>query len=198
MKNLILALASVSLMNAPVSDEPIESSFEEPEVSQVSSEQEETENERIDFKDNDGNGIPDVIENYYDEHIRDQYAFGIGLGALIGFSINACSILYMLHKNKKERESTKKVNTAKDELIDKQCKTIEYLVRKSEGYVDRFVETAESLPTYEGLSVKLDAILKNQLNIAASDKMCISSGIADEVIKNIEEVTSNEQGTIED
>ena len=40
------------------------------------------------LEDVDGNGIPDKIEAYYDSHIRDQYAFGIGLGALIGGLIN--------------------------------------------------------------------------------------------------------------
>ena len=59
----------------------------------VSEPQEET---TITMEDKDNNGIPDTIEDYYNEHIRDQYAFGIGLGSIIGIASSIVGVVVMV------------------------------------------------------------------------------------------------------
>lgn len=73
--------------------------------------------ESITFEDLDNDGIPDIINDYYDEHIRDQYMFGIGLGAILGVFASIISAIYIAKKNNTSVNALKATNEKTNEKL---------------------------------------------------------------------------------
>lgn len=61
---------------------------EEPTSEEAPAESEGESSKKNYLEDKDGDGIPDAINDYYNEHIRDQYMFGITLGSVIAFAVS--------------------------------------------------------------------------------------------------------------
>lgn len=163
--------------------------------------------------DQNGNGIPDVIEDYYDKHIRDQYLFGISLGALIGLSMSIAAFFWRIHKDSAWRkklggtitDQSEAIQTLKDQVVALEEKNGEYkkLAEEAKAEAERyrkffeeenrklvvsFDEAAAKLSNFSDFDAKVTAILENQKAIALADAELIKSGVAESVINAVEEV----------
>ena len=163
--------------------------------------------------DQNENGIPDVIEDYYDKHIRDQYLFGISLGALIGLSMSIAAFFWRIHKDSAWRkklggtitDQSEAIQTLKDQIVSLEEKNAEYkkiaedakaeaeryrkfFEEENKKLVVSFDEAAAKLSCFSEFNAKIDAILKNQMEIALNDPELIKSGVAEKLAESIKEV----------
>lgn len=137
LSKLLLAgvlLASPVIGQAVNYDEPVtEEETVEPEAVE-----EETVVEKETLVDLDNDGIPDAIEDYYNEHIRDQYMFGIGLGSLIGLLTSIVSVMFMISRNAKSHKLIEDANKTHNMIVEK-------LQSEVSAYRDLLVEEKEKL-----------------------------------------------------
>lgn len=135
----------------------------------------------------DADGIPDVIEDYYDSHIRDQYMFGIGLGALISSSISLLGVAYQAVKFKKLSRMTMAISEGShatlisqerlfsdmkeeysryvaeaQEKLEGMARENEELRKSIASAVASLKESSKTLSYYANFDGKLNAILSNQ------------------------------------
>ena len=167
------------------------------------------ENKTITFEDLDEDGIPDVINDYYNENIRDQYMFGIGLGAILGVLASIVSNIYIAKKNNgatKEIKATsektniellKIVTELKNEfnnLKDENSKLIvlnnkyvnDYKLLASE-IINSNEKSTKVLTNYAKINDKLDVTLMCIEEIAKVP-MLVKEGITSKVVSKINEV----------
>lgn len=173
----------------------------------VSEPQEET---TITMEDKDNNGVPDTIEDYYNEHIRDQYAFGIGLGSIIGFASSIVGVVVMVVKNGKSNklikesaaqnteiiEKIKEEIRKKDELLEQQIAENKELVSKineiSTRNLNKITESANILKNYSSFETKLNAGLDCMKALGNSPEN-VKCGVSEEVNKIVGSVRNGEQ-----
>ena len=194
-KKIILALSLIGLtpclmnVSEPVSEEPPTS---------------------ITMDDLDNNGVPDTIEDYYNEHIRDQYAFGIGLGSIIGFASSIVGVVVMVVKNGKSNklikesaaqnteiiEKIKEEIRKKDELLEQQIAENKELVSKineiSTRNLNKITESANILKNYSSFETKLNAGLDCMKALGNSPEN-VKCGVSEEVNKIVGSVRNGEQ-----
>ena len=186
------------------------SEVEEPTTTTTTTTTAETTTSQTILEDVDGNGIPDKIEAYYDSHIRDQYAFGIGLGALIGGLINIVSSMWIMYKNGKfthdvkvdlsnynklvsaMEEANKEFNKKLEEVesnYDKQKveyqKTIDELTRQCEVLVNEMKESTKQLSYFTKYEEKLNKILEVLKTMNDTDEN-LQSGLLEKINEIIE------------
>lgn len=185
-KKIALALSLVCLtpclMN--VSEPPVS---EEPPTS-------------ITMEDLDNNGIPDVIEDYYNEHIRDQYAFGIGLGSILGVVSSIITAIVIIAKNSKSNRLLKEnANNnseylkaieekikEKDAIIEKQMEDNRALLSEisklSDANLTAIKKASDKLENYSSFETKLNASLDCMKALGSSSEN-IKSGVGEKVNK---------------
>lgn len=211
---LSLMLASVMFIT-PTRQVIVKAETTEPLVSEETSEDTPIITEidsDITLVDADGNGIPDIIENYYDQNIREQYMFGISLGAIIGVLSSIATAVIMISKNAKSNkiilETNKKTESRISQLADenrllresikqkellienqeKQYKeTVANFEKTTQANLKRFEEASVKLEAYGQVEKKLDAVLEINKLIATTPEY-VKLGIGEEIIKIIQEV----------
>lgn len=184
-KKIALALSLVCLtpclmnVSEPVSEEPPTS---------------------ITMEDLDNNGIPDVIEDYYNEHIRDQYAFGIGLGSILGVVSSIISAIVIITKNSKSNRLLKEnANNnseylkaieekikEKDAIIEKQMDDNRALLleisKLSDANLTAIKKASDKLENYSSFETKLNASLDCMKALGSSSEN-VKSGVGEKVNK---------------
>lgn len=184
-KKIALALSLVCLtpclmnVSEPVSEEPPTS---------------------ITMEDLDNNGIPDVIEDYYNEHIRDQYAFGIGLGSILGVVSSIITAIVIIAKNSKSNRLLKEnANNnseylkaieekikEKDAIIEKQMEDNRGLLleisKLSDANLTAIKKASEKLENYSSFETKLNASLDCMKALGSSSEN-VKSGVGEKVNK---------------
>lgn len=184
-KKIALALSLVCLtpclmnVSEPVSEEPPTS---------------------ITMEDLDNNGIPDVIEDYYNEHIRDQYAFGIGLGSILGVVSSIITAIVIITKNSKSNRLLKEnANNnseylkaieekikEKDAIIEKQMEDNRALLleisKLSDANLTAIKKASEKLENYSSFETKLNASLDCMKALGSSSEN-VKSGVGEKVNK---------------
>lgn len=184
-KKIALALSLVCLtpclmnVSEPVSEEPPTS---------------------ITMEDLDNNGIPDVIEDYYNEHIRDQYAFGIGLGSILGVVSSIITAIVIIAKNSKSNRLLKEnANNnseylkaieekikEKDAIIEKQMEDNRALLleisKLSDANLNAIKKASEKLENYSSFETKLNASLDCMKALGSSSEN-VKSGVGEKVNK---------------
>ena len=184
-KKIALALSLVCLtpclmnVSEPVSEEPPTS---------------------ITMEDLDNNGIPDVIEDYYNEHIRDQYAFGIGLGSILGVVSSIITAIVIIAKNSKSNRLLKEnANNnseylkdieekikEKDAIIEKQMEDNRALLleisKLSDANLTAIKKASEKLENYSSFETKLNASLDCMKALGSSSEN-VKSGVGEKVNK---------------
>ena len=184
-KKIALALSLVCLtpclmnVSEPVSEEPPTS---------------------ITMEDLDNNGIPDVIEDYYNEHIRDQYAFGIGLGSILGVVSSIITAIVIIAKNSKSNRLLKEnANNnseylkaieekikEKDAIIEKQMEDNRALLleisKLSDANLIAIKKASEKLENYSSFETKLNASLDCMKALGSSSEN-VKSGVGEKVNK---------------
>lgn len=180
--------------------------------SEVVSSESSSSDKKVTFEDTDGDGIPDVINDYYNKKIKDQYLFGISLGALIGTATSLLGTLWTLHKNSSSNKLFKvSIGTQDEKLKELDQKLTEYeklikeleaqresqttdsteLLKKNEEQISEMLESLKEsvkvLQNYSNIEMKMDAIIKC-LDLMASTQELIKSGVASEVTKTLNEV----------
>lgn len=184
-KKIILALSLIGLtpclmnVSEPVSEEPPTS---------------------ITMDDLDNNGIPDVIEDYYNEHIRDQYAFGIGLGSILGFLSSVITAIVVITKNSKSNrvlrenaelnnqylENIKSQIEEKDKLLEAQIEENKKLVAEidklSTDNLNAIKKASDTLDRYSTFETKINASLDCMKALSNSSEN-IKSGVSEKVNK---------------
>lgn len=124
-----------------------------------------------DFEDLDENGIPDFIDKYYDEHIKDQYMFGISLGSIIGVAVSVLGLAFTWLKNNKfgnelinqTKENGKKVleliaeNQRYKELIKSLTEQNEEALN---GYKAMIEDIFERIGSYGEITDLINALIK--------------------------------------
>lgn len=207
---LVLGVTAVScftLLTSFTSEDPVDtSSVSEPGVSSetVSSEVSEatSSSEFFTYEDKNGNGIPDEIEDYYDEHIRDQYVFGISMGALISGAIYIFTLVYKWRKDKKfdtatlekigelvkdttEYQATIATMKAEYEKLDKSYReATDRFIAESNETQKALAEATERLSKYSETDEKLNAILDNQ-ELMTHNADDTKSGVSQKVSENV-------------
>ena len=63
--------------------------------------------------------LEDAVEDYYNEHVRDQYMFGISLGSLIGLISSIVTSIVIIVKNVKSNKQLRDNNKQTIETIEK-------------------------------------------------------------------------------
>ena len=184
-KKIALALSLVCLtpclmnVSEPVSEEPPTS---------------------ITMEDLDNNGIPDVIEDYYNEHIRDQYAFGIGLGSILGVVSSIITAIVIIAKNSKSNRLLKenadnnseylkaieeKIKE-KDAIIEKQMEDNRALLleisKLSDANLTAIKKASDKLENYSSFETKLNASLDCMKALGSSSEN-VKSGVGEKVNK---------------
>lgn len=157
------------------------------------------------LEDKDQNGIPDSIEDYYDKHIRDQYAFGISLGSIIGFASSVIGWLIVLRKNNKTSDYLKleqaKITEqvmALNEQNEKYRVMINEIVSKNEEATREYKILANkiiitnqqinsSLNSFGTVSEKMDVLLNSQM-IFANYSEFVKQDISRKVTELVESV----------
>lgn len=168
------------------------------------------------WEDLDENGIPDVIEEYYNSHIRDQYMFGIGLGALLGLLGSIVSVVIMIYKNAKSNqllvktndEHTSIINQLRERFNEYQAQVIssfeEYrkiiendleqdknliasLEEITRENVKSFQESSELLAEYSKINGKISAMLE-AIKALSLSQANVKEGISETVYRIVEEV----------
>lgn len=184
-KKIALALSLVCLtpclmnVSEPVSEEPPTS---------------------ITMEDLDNNGIPDVIEDYYNEHIRDQYAFGIGLGSILGVVSSIITAIVIITKNSKSNRLLKEnANNnseylkaieekikEKDAIIEKQMEDNRALLleisKLSDANLTAIKKASDKLENYSSFETKLNASLDCMKALGSSSEN-VKSGVGEKVNK---------------
>ena len=184
-KKIALALSLVCLtpclmnVSEPVSEEPPTS---------------------ITMEDLDNNGIPDVIEDYYNEHIRDQYAFGIGLGSILGVVSSIITAIVIIAKNSKSNRLLKEnANNnseylkaieekikEKDAIIEKQMEDNRELLleisKLSDANLTAIKKASDKLENYSSFETKLNASLDCMKALGSSSEN-VKSGVSEKVNK---------------
>lgn len=184
-KKIALALSLVCLtpclmnVSEPVSEEPPTS---------------------ITMEDLDNNGIPDVIEDYYNEHIRDQYAFGIGLGSILGVVSSIITAIVIIAKNSKSNRLLKEnANNnseylkaieekikEKDAIIEKQMEDNRALLleisKLSDANLTAIKKASDKLENYSSFETKLNASLDCMKALGSSSEN-VKSGVGEKVNK---------------
>ena len=108
------------------------------------------------MKDEDGNGIPDAIEDYYAEHIQEKYMFGISLGSLIGLATSVLGWLFIALKNKGFFSKASAWMGEQKENADK-------IIEKYSGILDQADEANEKLRAFIGeYSEEVKAVIDEQ------------------------------------
>lgn len=196
--------------SAPSSE--VVSSEESSSSEVISSESVSSSDKKINFEDTDGDGIPDVITDYYNEKIRDQYLFGISLGALIGLATSILGTIWTIKKNSSSNKLFKtSIGTQDEKLKELDSKLAEYeklikeleiqrenqttdsteLLKKNEAQISEMLESLKEsvkvLQNYANIEIKMDAMIKC-LELMASTQELIKSGVASEVTKTLNEV----------
>lgn len=152
--------------------------------------------------DTDADGIPDAIEDYYDQHIRDQYMFGIGLGALISGALSMLGVAYQIVKFKSMAKNTtamvKDSNECLHQMKEEYAKYVEEATRKLKDTVREnealrsamfqvvasLKESAKVLSYYSNFDQKLNAILVNQKEMAETPEYT-TLGVSAKVVANV-------------
>lgn len=204
-KRIILLGGAIGLLGASVafSPKPIGALAEGEETSQTEAETEALE-------DKDGNGIPDSVEKFYDENIRDRMVFGISLGTIIGLAGSVLSAIVILVRVglalksiKGENKKTNDVSeaTAEDlgklvkamaEYVDSLNRRIEQCERKADENMQRFEAAADELSQhikYENLSYAVLSVLEE----LARNPETASKGSYDRIKKIVEEAKKDVQ-----
>lgn len=184
-KKIALALSLVCLtpclmnVSEPVSEEPPTS---------------------ITMEDLDNNGIPDVIEDYYNEHIRDQYAFGIGLGSILGVVSSIITAIVIIAKNSKSNRLLKENANNNSEYL----KAIEEKIKEKDAIIEKQMEdnrallleisklsganltaikkASDKLENYSSFETKLNASLDCMKALGSSSEN-VKSGVSEKVNK---------------
>lgn len=170
----------------------------------------------ITFEDLDNDGIPDIINDYYNEHIRDQYMFGIGLGAILGALASIVVAIYNARKGNKTnselKETTKDMDLQLSHLITSfklQMKDIENKIEEinkeyantvsiNNKYVNDYKvlagemikslkESSKTLENYSKIEAQINAIIE-VLELMAEMPDCIREGITSKVKSKIKGV----------
>lgn len=154
----------------------------------------------ITMEDLDNNGIPDVIEDYYNEHIRDQYAFGIGLGSILGVVSSIITAIVIIAKNSKSNRLLKEnANNnseylkaieekikEKDAIIEKQMEDNRALLleisKLSDANLTAIKKASEKLENYSSFETKLNASLDCMKALGSSSEN-VKSGVGEKVNK---------------
>lgn len=219
-KKLLLGLSALALagvgtlaIKSPVvayaeGEEPLTSEVEEVEQSveesPISEEQSVSETIHIYTEEE----LKELLEGYYNANIRDQYMFGIELGAIIGFCTSLLGIAYSIYKTRK----TAKKNEMASENVDRLEKRVEELNAIVNDYKDsnkdmtaefkslvsdtysqlkitleELRDIAKKLPEYEDLNVKLDKI-GEAIKESSSTLENVANGTAEKVANIIDEV----------
>ena len=180
--------------------------------SEVASSESSSSDKKISLEDKDGDGIPDAITDYYNEKIRDQYLFGISLGALIGTATSLLGTLWTIKKNSSSNKLFKtSIGTQDEKLKELDAKLVEYeklikeletqrenqtidsteLLKKNEAQISEMLESLEEsvkvLQNYSNIETKMNAII-TCLELMASTQELVKSGVASEVTKTLNEV----------
>lgn len=180
--------------------------------SEVVSSESSSSDKKISWEDKDGDGIPDAITDYYNEKIRDQYLFGISLGALIGTATSLLGTLWTIKKNSSSNKLFKtSIGTQDAKLKELDAKLAEYeklikeleiqrenqttdsteLLKKNEAQISEMLESLEEsvkvLQNYSNIETKMNAIIRC-LELMASTQELVKSGVASEVTKTLNEV----------
>lgn len=180
--------------------------------SEVASSESSSSDKKISLEDKDGDGIPDAITDYYNEKIRDQYLFGISLGALIGTATSLLGTLWTIKKNSSSNKLFKtSIGTQDAKLKELDTKLAEYeklikeletqrenqatdsieLLKKNEAQISEMLESLEEsvkvLQNYSNIEAKMNAII-TCLELMASTQELVKSGVATEVAKTLNEV----------
>lgn len=163
----------------------------------------------VTFEDLDNDGIPDVINDYYNEHIRDQYMFGIGLGAILGVLASIVVAIYNASKGNKTNSDLKVTTNGIKEEVNDLVKTFKTQLKEIESklnaiekeytntitinnkYVNDYKmlvgemmkslqESTKVLENYALIEVKLNAVIEC-LDLIAETPDCIREGITNKV-----------------
>lgn len=203
--SLILISGVMLLRHRPLHNSPLVVLAEEPSEEEVISE-EEPGGENI-LVDANGNGIPDVLEDYYANNIRDQYIFGISLGAIISGAVTIAGYVYIYMKNRavnnEARTNNKEIKQELKELREENAnyrrqiaenearhaeeKALyrETLVKQDEAnkiISKEFSAASKRLEAYGQFEQKIDSLLAIE-TAKASDPDLVKKGIAETVIK---------------
>jgi hypothetical protein len=163
------------------------------------------------LEDSDGNGIPDVIEDYYAKHIQEQYMFGISLGSLIGLATSIIGWLFMFFKNNGQNKRANSWMTEQSskndavisnyssildktndeikkqtELIESQRIILDEVNERNDKLMDRLEEDEKKLAALSKSSYKIDAILDNTVLLAKTSEL-VKNGAAQKVEENSKE-----------
>lgn len=149
-----------------------------------------------------------LLEKYYNDNIRDQYMFGIELGALIGMATSLLGMVYTVYKN---RKSAKKNELASENVgrLEVQVKELHNAIESlmitnsdtSKEYVglvssvleqlkvslEEVRDVANKLPEYKDLKDKIDN-LGRAIKEANSTFENVVNGNAEKVANIIDEV----------
>lgn len=217
MKKLLLLATSALLfggavaVGAPkisVSAEEIVESSEELTSEEATSSAQSSTSEKDWIADNDGNGIPDEIENYYNNQIRDAWMFGIPLGTVIGGLMGLVTFIFntvntggqkkTLFEIKAESNSNSQIVAEIDaefkkykEEADKQLEewkavAIQYK-NEANALSAKFEEASTKLDKYSAVDNKLNASNK-MVALLANTKEYTANGVNTEVQKVYNEV----------
>lgn len=163
----------------------------------------------ITFEDLDNDGIPDIINDYYNEHIRDQYMFGIGLGAILGVLASIVVAIYNARKGNQTNKDLKVTTNAINKEVNDLVKTFETQLKEIESklndiekeytntitinnkYVNDYKlltselikstqKSTKVLENYSLIETKLNAVIEC-LDLIAETPDCIREGITNKV-----------------
>lgn len=127
-----------------------------PEESLSETAAESSEGKKGYLEDKDGDGIPDAVNDYYNEHIRDQYMFGITLGSLIGFAVSAFGWLFTYIKYTKMGKDIHEAMGLTSANAKETAENFAKMVRSSESLEASMNQAMESMTDY-GEQVKAEA-----------------------------------------
>ena len=182
----------------------------EPTSSEVTSSESSEETKAL--EDKDGNGIPDALEDFYNDKIRDKYMFGISLGSIIGAATSLLGILIVIIRNERTNKRLVKENGVAtaliEDLAEKQRKlqdlfesheeelkaafehdkeALEELREFTQANLKAFKESSETLKQYAQFERKLTAVLNALKEISMNPEM-VKAGIAEKVNSIVKEV----------
>lgn len=182
---MLKILLTSSLLFTPLTEAPVEENKTE-----------------ITLEDKNNNGIPDSIEDYYDQHIRDQYAFGISLGSLIGFASSLIGWVIILVKHNKTNKflKTESLKTTEQvtnlniqneryrEMLDEAYRKYEELMRDYKVLANKIIITNQeintSLNSFSTVNDKIDTLLNTQL-LFANYSEYVKENISSKIIKMV-------------
>lgn len=174
-------------------------------------EEEVVETPSITMEDKNGDGIPDIIEDYYNENIRDKYMFGITLGSLISFAISIVGQIAIFVRNGKANKKMLTLGDSNSRSIAKYEETINRLSEENEKREKKYQkELAETRKREQLLIAKIDelvvkveplATLGEKMDIllltgkhSTFNREDIRKGKTSEIVAAIDEVIDNGSG----